>query len=73
VSESTRRALWDEIAEIAQLPDERGAVVAESDPEFRGMRIGLGVAGYAIFYVHYPAAQEVYVVTIRPWEYPNLS
>lgn len=36
------------------------------------MRFASGVAGFAIFYVEYPAVGEVYVVSIRPWDYLDL-
>ena len=72
VSQSTQRAISDEIAEIKRAPEDRGSIYEESDPEFRDMRIGLGVAGFAIFYVHYQAVGEIYIVTIRPWDFPDL-
>jgi len=65
--------LWDEITEIERDPVGRGNLFEdEFDPEFAGMRYALGVTGYAIFYVPYPRVDELYVTSIRPWDFPDL-
>lgn len=41
------------------------------DPEFSALRIGLGVAGFAIFYLPMPPPNGAYVTSIKPWDYPD--
>lgn len=41
----------------------------EDDPEFGGLRIGLGVAGWAIFYLPLPAPEGAYVTSIKMWDF----
>ena len=64
------KALWDEIGEIGRDPMSRGSLYEdEDDPEFGGLRIGLGVAGWAIFYLPLPAPEGAYVTSIKMWDF----
>ena len=73
VSDQLREALWDEIKEIASHPEARGALYEdEVDPEFEGLRIGLGIAGFAIFYLPFVDGSGAYVTSIKPWDYDAL-
>jgi hypothetical protein len=63
----------DEISEIERDPTGRGAIDEdETDPELAGLRIALGVAGYAIFYLPFANGPEVYVTSIRDWDYSEI-
>ena len=65
-----RDELLDEIAAIGRDPEGRGALVeGELDPEFRGLRFNIGVAGYAIFYVGPPERVRAYITSIELWEF----
>lgn len=69
---STRagRELREEIDKIAHDPLGRGTAHGDGlDPEFHDLRIGLGVAGYAIFYIPLPNEPGVYVASIKPWDF----
>lgn len=64
------RDLWDEIAEIGRDPLGRGSPYEDQDdPEFADMRIGLGVAGWAIFYLPVPQPVGAYVTSIKMWDF----
>jgi hypothetical protein len=65
-----KKALWDEIGEIGRDPMGRGSPYDdEDDPEFAGLRIGLGVAGWAIFYLPLPQPVGGYVTSIKMWDF----
>ena len=71
--ESVAHALEDEIAEIARDPVVRGSLDEdEVDPELAGIRMALGVAGYAIFYLPWRGADGFYVTSIRDWDYTDV-
>jgi hypothetical protein len=62
------RELWDEINEIGRDPIGRGSPYEDDDPSFANQRVGLGVAGFAIFYLPM-ASGGAYVTEIRLWDY----
>jgi len=71
--ESVARALEVEIEEITRDPLGRGSLDRdEDDPELAGLRMALGVAGYAIFYLPFRGGDGVYVTSIRDWDYSDV-
>jgi len=44
----------------------------EVDPELAGLRMSLGVPGYAIFYLPCRGADGIYVTSIRDWDYSDV-
>ena len=71
--EDVARALVIEIVEIARDPIAHGLPDEETDdPELVGLRVSLAVAGYAIFYLPWRAADGIYVTAIRDWDYSDV-
>lgn len=73
LTDRVRRDLWDEIREIADNPIGRGTPDEDEDPEFAGRRMGLGVAGFAIFYLPFADRSGAYVTSIKPWDFDAQS
>jgi hypothetical protein len=71
--ESVALALKVEIVEITRDPLGRGSLDQdEDDPELAGLRMALGVAGYAIFYLPFRGGDGTYVTSIRDWDYSDV-
>jgi len=60
----------EEITRDPAGPRKRGS--GWGDPELAGLRMALGVAGYAIFYLPFRGGDGVYVTSIRDWDYSDV-